>query len=74
MWEITDNKLFLKYLDGCYQLLNPEQPLWAEWVTATIRLVETEIWFCSFDSTFEHEFVLPVVNGVAVNVATPLSK
>ena len=69
VWEITDNKLFLKYLDGCYQL-KANEPLWAEWVTTTIRLITTESWFCTFDSEFENEFVLQVVNGVAVNVST----
>ena len=69
MWKITDGKLFLKYLDGCYKLLNPEQPLWAEWVTSQLRVVDTECWFCNYDSTFEREFGLSVVRGiVAPNV------
>lgn len=68
MWEITDGKLFLKHLDGCYQLKSDE-PLFAEWVTSQLRVVDTEGWFCSPDSTFEREFLLSVVRGiVAPNV------
>lgn len=63
-WQMTDDKLLLKFLDGCYQLKENTPLLFAEWVTSNLRIVVTDTWFFSLDSTFEREFVLPVVRGI----------
>ncbi len=74
-WEIADDKLLLKFLDGCYELKENIPFLFAEWVTSNLRIVVTDCWFLSFDFTFELEYSLPVVSGVVSPsaVATILS-
>lgn len=67
IWEVSENKLLLRFVMGCYQLLNPEFPLWAEWVTGDFRVVSgncVEYVHAGYESSFEHEFVLPVVGGI----------
>lgn len=64
MWEIADHKLFLSHIEGCYQLVNPEQALWAEWITGDFRVAITQSWFYNYDTQFEQEFWIQITNGV----------
>jgi len=76
-WRIADNKLCLKSIFGRYKLKTNE-PLFAEWVTATVRIVDgecVEYVHAAFQSKFEREIVISVVNGAVSPsaVATLLS-
>jgi hypothetical protein len=65
-WEIKEGRLYLNLITGAFKLLEGE-PLFAEWITSTIRMpVEagTHIPAIGYQSTFDTEIIVEIEGGV----------
>jgi hypothetical protein len=67
-WELKDGKLYLVSIKGGYRL-DGDAPLFADWVTAVLRIPEGEMLHyvhMGFGSVFEFENHIKIENGVVV--------
>lgn len=64
-WEIREDRLWLLEVRGRY-ILEGDTPLWAAWVTATLRVPQGELLhYChaGFLSVYEEDLLIEVVAG-----------
>lgn len=69
LWEIEDNRLFLKSIRGCWRLVGKE-PLFADWMNGEWRLVSgecVEYVHMGYESTFERELLVEIEKGLVVS-------
>jgi hypothetical protein len=68
-WEIRDNRLFLRRIDGRFELTG-EGPLFADWVSRSLTIPRGEVLervHMGFDTVYEENVIIHVENGVVVN-------
>lgn len=68
-WELKDGYLYLVRIDGRFKLNSPE-PLFADWVTAVLRIPDGELLHyvhMGFGSVYAFETHLKIENGVVVD-------
>jgi len=67
-WQVEDDRLYLAALEGRYRLVGPR--LFAEWFTGLLRVPQGPVSHyvhMGFETTFERELYLQVVDGVVVD-------
>ena len=68
IWEIKDNRLFLKSISGRWHLEGKE-PLFADWMNGEWRVVSgqcLEYVHLGYESTFERELLVEIEKGCVV--------
>lgn len=67
-WELRDGRLYLAKLEGSRRLL-AEEPIFADWVTGTLRLPEGEelrYVHLGFATVFERELEIDIEQGCEI--------
>lgn len=68
-WELKDGRFYLNDIDGIYRMQSDE-PLFADWVTAVLRIPEGEqlhYVHMGFGSVYEFERHIKIVDGLVVD-------
>jgi len=68
-WELKDGKFYLRDIKGRYQLTS-NQPIFADWVTAVIRIPDGELLHyvhMGFGSVYEFENHIKIENGIVID-------
>ena len=67
-WELKDGKFYLNDIKGIYKLTT-DQPIFADWVTAVLRIPDGELLqyvHMGFGSVYEFENHIKIENGIVV--------